>query len=113
MPVGSGKAHVIAHGFALDEFIGIVVLKRKWVFGTWTFVLDFRDIGKECHADEVPTSATNDKKFLCQLRVSATKGEILSQMVMKCQFFVSHGEESLPSAENALRSARNCWHVVC
>ena len=49
VPIGSGEAHVIAHGFALDEFIGIVVLECERVTRGRAFVLNFRNVGEIRH----------------------------------------------------------------
>ena len=43
VPVDHGKAEMIGHGPALDEFGSIVVLKGERVPGGWTFVGDLAD----------------------------------------------------------------------
>lgn len=50
VPIGGSEAHVIAHGFALDEFIGIVVLECEGVTRGRAFVLNFRNVGEIRHA---------------------------------------------------------------
>ena len=52
VPIGSGEAHMIAHGFALDEFIGIVVLECEGIARTGALVLNFRNVGKIRHGEK-------------------------------------------------------------
>src|SRR5262249_50074617 len=50
VPVHDGEAEVIAHGLALHELFGVVVLERQWVAAIWAFVLDRSNLRKEIHA---------------------------------------------------------------
>jgi len=51
VPVNDGKPEVIAHRFALDEFVGIVVFEGERVFRLRAFVRDLADIGECAHED--------------------------------------------------------------
>ena len=40
VPVNHRKTQMLAHRFAVDDFIGVVMLERQRIFGTRTFVVD-------------------------------------------------------------------------
>ena len=48
VPVSSSKTKVILHFFPADQFLGIVVLEGKGVFGAWALVLNFVAV-EVCH----------------------------------------------------------------
>ena len=45
VPVDHGEAQVVAHGFALDDFVGVVMFEGERVFGFRAFVFDFLTSG--------------------------------------------------------------------
>jgi hypothetical protein len=47
MPVNHREAQMIAHRLALDDFLRVVVLKRKRILGLRAFVRDAADVGQE------------------------------------------------------------------
>jgi hypothetical protein len=49
MPVGGGETQVLAHGFALDEFIRVVVFEGERIFRLGAFVGDFWDFREVWH----------------------------------------------------------------
>ena len=49
MPVGGGKAQVIAHGLPLDQLIGVVLLKGKGIAGLGAFVINDGYFREEAH----------------------------------------------------------------
>jgi hypothetical protein len=60
---------VVAHGFALDEFIGVVVLEGERILRGWTFVSDFRNIRKKCHARWLAVDVLAGKRINCQYQL--------------------------------------------
>ena len=40
VPIGDGKAQVVFHPFAHDDFVGVVVTECKFVFSLGAFVFD-------------------------------------------------------------------------
>ena len=49
MPIRRRKAQMLAHCFALDEFVGVVVFKCKGIFCFGAFVGDFWDFREVGH----------------------------------------------------------------
>ena len=47
--VGNGEPQVVAHGLALDHFVGVVVPVRERVGAVGAFVFDLGNVGKGGH----------------------------------------------------------------
>ena len=56
MPVAHGKSQPVSHRSAFDDFGGVVMPEREWVFGLRTFELDFIDFWKICGHELVTLS---------------------------------------------------------
>jgi hypothetical protein len=46
MPIGYGKFEMFFEGLSSNNFIFVIVFECKWVFGSFTFKLDFIDVWK-------------------------------------------------------------------
>ena len=46
VPIDDREAQMIAHGFAFDDFGGVVMFKGQRIFGFWPFVFELRYVFK-------------------------------------------------------------------
>jgi hypothetical protein len=93
---------MIAHRLSLDDFVRIIVLERKRIFGLRAFECDAADVGQKIEEDIGVGSSSRLSRGKLPLSVKALKKSRRGILPLpreveeaSCLFFAHHGGSSL------------------